>query len=529
MDDELDPQADAFGIDLTPVDPVQLAWCELSDLGNAERLKAITAGRLAFVDGWGWIAYDDTRWSAEHGERLAALYAHQVAKGMRAQIDALISIPDKELPEWCSADMRDDRVLNLRKWSVKSGDAGRTTAMLQQASHLLSVPREAFDREPFALNVRNGTLRIWREGPDKRVRFRLDPHDPADRITRVCAVVWDPAAECPKWNSHIETALPIERVRLFFQDVIGYSFTGSTREQMAFFCQGRGGDGKSTALNTLRNMADSYGLTADVKSFLEEGNAKSGSEATPDIFRMQGDTRFISTAEPKRGQALAESRMKALTGGGRLASREPYGRKLVEFVPRGKLLLECNSKPRISGDDDGIWRRIIVIMFPHQFKGKGLIKGYEEQLVREWPGILNWVLAGMARWIERGQLDVPPEVIEAVEDYRRAANPFGEWFAERVDVSDPLAKQASSDFYADYKAWCDRNSVGDREILSTTKFGIALGDRQLLKWKGGDGRVMRRGGRIRPGEGASGTAASGTPAGDQQAPSEWGEDDDWPV
>lgn len=532
---------DDGAIDMTPADPARLAWLEQNDIGNAKRLQALAGDRLLFVPQWGWVAYDSRCWSTEQGEHLANLAAHDVAEHLREEVRALAEIPDDKLPEWCSPDMRDDRLMMLRKFAVKSGDASRTAAMLVQAQHLLAADVETFDREELTLNAANGTIRVVRDSDSGKVRFRLDPHDPRDRITKATkaaflpapkwkhGALWDPAtldekAACPVFSDHLDKAMPRAAVRAFLQEVLGYSFTGSTQEQMAFFHQGRGGDGKSTALqHGILNMAGGYGMKVDVKSFLD-GPDKSAADASPDMFRLMGDVRFICMEEPKRGKALDEGKMKAFTGGGRMTAREPYGRKIVEFEPRGKLGMECNAKPRIPGADDGIWRRIVVIPWPHQFKGSAIDKTMKYKLREEADGILLWVLAGMARWLERGRLEPPAEVLEAVEDYRKSANPFSEWFAERVDTSDPLAVELSTRLYDDYKRWCEENSVSDREILSSTKFGIVLGDMQLIKWKGGDGKVRRRGCQLRadmplaPGDGDR-----GLPPG--QAKSIWGEED----
>lgn len=514
---------------MTVSDPLAMAWLEMNDHGNAKRLEIEVGGKLVWVREWGWVAYDGRRWSVEDGERLAMLAAQRVPDGIRAAIDALEAIDDKELHgrigAWCTPNLREERMIKLHTWATKSGDYNRTVAMLNQAKSLLTANKEVFDREPFALNVLNGTLRVVREKVDDvtHVRFRLDGHDPMDHFTRCCEVDYDPEAVAPLWVGHIGKILPIEPVRDFFQEAIGYGFTGSQREQLFFILQGRGGDGKSTAMDTLRDMAGTYGQTADVKCFLQ-GPERSGADASPDLFRMQGDTRLICTSEPKRGQALDESRIKAMTGGGKLAARNLHGKEIVEFEPKGKGFMECNSKPRIAGDDDGIWRRMVVILFPYQLKKSELRLGFKEELALERTGILNWVLAGMARWIVKGRLIPPAEVVEAVEDYRRSANPFGEWFNERVDISDPLARQASADFYKDYEAWCEANAVADREKLSSTKFGLMLGDRQLIKWKGGDGRVWRRGGRLR----TDNLLAKGSGDPETKAPSPF-DDDDMPL
>lgn len=493
------------GVAMTTVDPLALAWRELSDLGNAERLVARAQGRLVHVREWGWLAYDGARWNAEDGSRLAHLKAHEVARGIRDEIDALAELDDKALPEWCTPDMRAERVINLRKHAVSSGNASKTTAMLAQAAQLDELNRrmDQFDTDPLAINVTNGTLRFRRaeepDGDGRRWRIAFRPHDPADHLTRGMTCAYEPGATAPMWERHMATVLPNPEVRRFFQTVIGYALSGLTIEQCMFMLQGRGGDGKSTTINVIRDLMGGYGVAADVQTFISSGQ-RSGADATPDLVRLAGDTRLVSTSEPKKNQALDEQRIKQFTGGSPIQARANYG-DAFEFKPKGKLFIECNSRPRITGDDDGIWRRIVIILFPHQFKGEAIDKGVEERLAREGPGILNWMLDGLMDWLEAGRLIQPQAVIEAVEEYRRAANPFGEWMAARCDTSDPLALTLSADLYADYKQWCEQESVGDREVLSSTAFGRALGDRQILLGpKDRSGKKRRRGVRLLTGE-----------------------------
>ena len=518
-------------VEIRVSDPAATAWLELNDLGNAERLKARADGRLCWVPEWGWMAYDGQRWSARDGERLANLLAHEVARSLRDEMEVLAQYADDRSAlqakwSWCTKDMAEDRITAIGKWMIQSGNANKTGAMLAQAKNLLTVSTDRFDREPFALNLQNGTLRMQeRDGlGGKEIGFRLSPHDPSDHFTRVCEVAYDPDALAPKWRGHLDKVLPIKEVRDFYQEAVGYGFSGITIEQLVFFLQGKGGDGKSTCQITLRNMAGDYGQSPDVKTFLE-GPDRNGSEASPDLFRLQGDTRFISTSEPKRSKALAEDRIKALTGDGRISARTLNSPLIVEFEPKGKLFLECNSKPRISGDDDGIWRRVIVIPFPVQISKAERVLGFHGQLREEFAGILNWVLEGWARWRVRGHLSPPQEILDAVEDYRRSANPFGEWFNARVDVSDPAAVTPSAELFADYKAWCEANDVGEREVMGSTPFGRALGDRQIIK-KGLDskGRVLRRGGKLRA---AGEVGTFGVTAGSV----DWSEDDGdaWPL
>ena len=70
---------------LTPPDPERLAWYEMNDLGNAERLKARSGGLLLFVRNKGWIAWDGRRWSLEDGERRLGRSGARSRRGCRRE------------------------------------------------------------------------------------------------------------------------------------------------------------------------------------------------------------------------------------------------------------------------------------------------------------------------------------------------------------------------------------------------------------------------------------------------------------
>ena len=504
---------------MVTVDPLALCWREMSDLGNAERLEVRAGGKLVHVREWGWVAYNGIRWSAEDGQRLAMLKTHEVARGIRDEIAALSEIPDEELRtrfgEWCTTERRQDRVINLHKHAVQSGNASKATAMLAQAATLDELNRrmDDFDSDLLVVNTANRTLRFRRtkDAPEGRRWHIVEaPHDPADLLTRAMTCDYDTKAEAPGWHKHLETVLPDPAVRAYFQQVIGYALSGLTVEQCMFMLQGKGGDGKSTTMNILRELMGGYGVAADVQTFMAAGQ-RSGADATPDLVRLAGDTRLVCTQEPKRGSAIDEQRIKQFTGGSPIQARANYG-DAFEFKARGKLFMECNSRPRISGDDDGIWRRIVIILFPHQFKGAAIDKGVEDRLLAEGPGFLNWMLEGLRLWLEAGRLVQPPSVAEAVEEYRRSANPFGEWMAARVDTSDPNVLTLSSSLYNDYKSWCEAEGVSDRELMNSTAFGRALGDRQILLGpKDGKGLKRRRGARLRDTDAPVSSAADTAP------------------
>lgn len=526
----------AFGQLPAAPSPQELMFYELNDLGNAKRLIRLAGAqfgdhdevdlrgaRLLYLRDHGWIAFDGVRWDLARGPALARKLAHRVAEGLWAQAaafarsrsgkanaageageaaadDARSEAEKREAALDAQAvkvkpkkDRQDPAIADFYEFARSSGNAGRTNALLQQAESYLLVELEAFDHDPLAFNVRNGTLRFAKVSGGWEMRFSA-AHDPADRITRVMEVDYDPKATAPRWNKAIAAWQPAAPMRDFLARISGYGATGDTSEQAFFIYQGLGGDGKSTFIGALRRIMGDYAATADVKTFLDTGQ-RSGSDASSDVARLAGETRMVCTAEPPRGAKLNEAMIKSFTGGAPLPARR-LRQEQFEFQPKGKVFLECNTRPVIKGDDEGIWRRVFIVLWEVRVSARDRIKDYDRILAtEEGPGILNWLLAGVGDWLEQG-LDPPRRVSEALNDYRKGSSPFGEWLAECV-VVDREARTPASDFFKSYKDWLEAQD-SDAKPMSQRAFGTALGERQILRdGKNAAGNIMRRGARLK--------------------------------
>jgi putative DNA primase/helicase len=471
--------------------PEELGKYELNDFGNAMRLVRHVGGEIDGATGEislgaaillyqrevGWVGWNGKTWDLKLGQRLAERTAHKVVQELPRQKLAMMA-------EGLSAKEVDTFIRG-------AGNAGRISAMLQVAEAYLQVDLEVFDTAELALTVRNGTLRFARTAGGG-MDHRCDAHDPRDRITRLADVEYDPAAKAPLWEASMASWQPDPEMRAYLQRAVGYMATGYTHEQAFWIFQGKGRDGKSTMVGALRELLGGYADVADVRTFLDVSQ-RGGADASPDLARLAGDCRMISVAEPPRGAKLAEAMIKSFTGGAPILARR-LRQDLFSFMPRPKVFMECNSRPVIKGDDEGIWRRIHLVMFEHQVGVADVDRELGRKLRAEYPGILNWVIDGVAAWLERG-LDPPQRVKDALEDYRKGSSPFGEWFAERL-VLEPGAKTVAADLFADFKVWCEDQGI--ERIMSQTAFGNALADRQVIRaGMNGQGKVMRSGARLK--------------------------------
>jgi putative DNA primase/helicase len=521
--------ADGFAYSAAP-SPEELARFDLNDYGNAMRLIRLvggeidaagdidlTAATLLYLREIGWIGWNGRHWDQKLGQRLAERTAHKVAQGLVGQAPHLIANGfDKKLV-----------------WSFvrSAGNAGAIAAMLKVAESYLQVDLEEFDREPLWFTVLNGTLKFRREAGDG-LKITLAKHDPRDRITRMAQVDYDPEAKAKVWDAKLAYWQPDPGMRGYLQRLSGYALTGYTHEQVFVVFQGKGGDGKSTFMNVLRELFGAYGDVADVRTFLDTGQ-RGGAEASPDLARLAGDCRLVSVAEPPRGAKLNEAMIKSFTGGQPIVARR-LRQDLFSFLPKPKVFMEANSRPVIRGDDEGIWRRVRLILWEHQLAKSEMDPTLPQKLRAEFSGILNWLVQGVGDWLAEG-LAEPERVRAAMDDYRKGSSPFGEWFLDCI-VQDADVKTPAAHFFNSYKEWCDEQAI--EKPMSQRAFGDALADRQIIRaGKDSAGRVLRMGARLRakdeplapapasPAATAGGSGAGGSRGSEDFDPSDYGFED----
>lgn len=467
----------------TPCDPLDLAWHDRSDLGNAHRLRDRFGQLLLHVDGAGWHVWDKARWQRESGEALARLHCYAVAERIRDEVEALA--------EWAVAEdaaegvkPKDSIRLKFVKahngWAVQSGNAARTDAMLKQAVPFMLRQARDMDARPYLFNTVGGTLDLdgedlgdpdVAEGADYAIVER--GFDPADLLTRQAPTLYDPKAECPRFLTFLAEIQPDAAVRRFLQAWFGYCLTGKMDEQALLICHGIGANGKSTLLEVLHAVLGDYAATVDIATFLANDKRRGG-DATPDLARLPG-VRLAIASEPAAGDRLNETVIKTITGGEKILARHLF-RDLIEFDPTFKIVLSCNQKPSIRGQDKGIWRRIRMLHFPVSFDRDRIDRGLKDKLLAEASGILNWMLDGYRIYREEG-VRVPDAVRDETDQYRTESDPIGE-FVRLWTFRDKGQWVQATELYKAYQSWCRINA---HDPGSQTMFGRRMADRGYRK------------------------------------------------
>jgi putative DNA primase/helicase len=403
----------------------------ITDIDNARRFKIEHGEGARYVYPWRrWHIYDDQRWRADD-VGMATRLAHRVADTLLAE--ALAEGSKQYLKE--ALRVRDDH---------------RLRGMLAQAQALLAALPEDFDRDPWLLNVANGTLDL-RTGT-------LREHDRDDYLSKVAPVAYDPSAECPIFMQFLAGVFRGDAALIeFVQRAVGYTLTGDTRERVLFILHGEGRNGKSTLLEVLSAALGDYATRTPTKTLL----AKRGDDAIPnDVAALKG-MRLVTASETEEGKRLAEALIKDLTGGDTISARFMRA-EWFTFKPEFKLWLATNHKPAIRDGDDALWDRIRLIPFKVRFfelndpsapvDAPQIDKALRERLLAELPGILRWAIEGCLAWQQSGL--VAPEAIKvAIGEYREEADHVRTFIDEWCTLGDKLFADNNA-LYPVYTSWC---------------------------------------------------------------------------
>jgi putative DNA primase/helicase len=390
----------------------------LTELGNAERIAYEYGHVIKYVSDMGWLIWDGKRWKIDTKKEIERI----TAKVLRS----LYKSEDEAETKW--ARMCERR--NIRMNSIKD------------LMPLLPGEREEFDQYKYLLNVENGIVDL-KTG-------KLQSHDRELGLTKITNVSFDEKAKCPEWLSFLDQIFQGDKELIeYMQRLIGYSLTGEITEQIMVFLIGGGSNGKSTFINTIKDLMGEYGKQAKSDTFIK----KKETGANNDIARLVG-ARFVSAIESEDGEQLSESFVKQITGGEPVLARF-LRQEYFEFIPEFKVFFTTNHKPVIKGVDEGIWRRIRLIPFNLQLPKEKRDKKLPEKLSLEMPGILNWVIEGCLKWQQSG-LNDPAIVMKATGDYKEEMDILGPFIYECCFINGSQKIEAK-ELYEVYSNWCFKN------------------------------------------------------------------------
>jgi putative DNA primase/helicase len=397
---------------------------EYADDALARRFTEQYGNDLRYTAAWGrWSLWDGTCWRPDE-----SLYVIDLARTL------------------CRTAARAEKPQAALR--ISSAQTIAAVERLARADRRHAATVDQWNSDPWLLNTPGGVVDL-RTG-------KLRPATREDYMTKITAVV--PGGSCPLWLLFLARITGgSEELQRFLQRMCGYALTGATHEDALFFLYGIGANGKSKFLSAISGLMGDYAKTAPIESFLA-----SKSEHHPtDLAGLQG-ARLVTAIETEDGRRWAESKIKALTGGDRIAARF-MRQDYFEFTPQFKLVIAGNHKPGLRTVDEAMRRRLNLVPFTVTIPVAERDLELGEKLRKEWGGILQWMIEGCLAWQAEG-LNAPKAVSEATARYLAGEDVLARWIEERCELQ-AARWTPGAELFNDFRQW----GVANGEFVGSQK------------------------------------------------------------
>ena len=409
---------------------------DMTDSGNAQRMLDAFGGTIHYI-------YSRKKWMYWTGK------VWQLDE--TGEIKKLADMIVEKLKEEAAYEQDEKTREKKLKFASRTANSTGKTAMVTETQHLEGIPlmQDDFDYCLDLLNCQNGIIDLS--------NGELTEHDSEKLMSKICICECetDSYEKPERWTQFIDEVTNGDKdLARYLQKCVGYSLTGSIKEQCAFFLYGLGNNGKSTFLDVISDILGTYAMNVQPETLMMKKYGDNG--AGTQIARLRS-ARMVTVEEPTEGVRLNEGLLKQLTGGGKLTCRFLYGDEF-EYVPEFKLWVATNHKPVIQGTDFGIWRRIRLIPFEVNIPADKVDKQLKHKLLGEKSKILRWAVDGAILYHQEG-LEPPECVLESTAEYKAEMDLVATFMEAcvQIDYTSP-ERIPANEIYAIYTSWARENN-----------------------------------------------------------------------
>ena len=328
----------------------------------------------------------------------------------------------------------------------------------------INISVDDLDSDRMTLNVLNGAFVFQWDGT---ITFRN--HLRSDLCTQYAPVKADFAAECPLFQKFLdEMCVGDKELAAMFQEFFGLCLTGIVIRQFLIL-EGGGLDGKGTLTRiitrVLGNDADGYTLMPNFKIFTQHRDEGHGGTARSDVKQLRGKRLVVASEAKPKNTELNMQFLKQLTGKDDVNTRGNYDRDQTVFSPVCKIALLVNHPPKIADDSKAARDRAKLVKCLLTLPEDKVDHELEDRIVSaEASGILNWMLAGLQRCLQRyaakrgSLLSLTQKVDKDSLLFHDDQNPMSKFVGQTL-VMDAARMTLPSEVYARYLKYAAQHDL----------------------------------------------------------------------
>lgn len=300
---------------------------------------------------------------------------------------------------------------------------------------------------------------------------------------------YNPDEQPNVWTDYFLDAVLDPQCQKVLQEFMGAIFIDRRKVKIEkmLILYGAGSNGKSVIQSTLIGL-----LGEENVKTLAISDLISGSERKQNIASINGKRlNYCSEIQTKEFGQNADA-LKALISG------EPFEVRLVyinNFTARNIPLLMANANriPYIKDFSHGLARRLIILPFENVIEEQNQNKQLAKELQKEYPAILNWILAGRQRLINNGyQFSLTQDMQEFVTDKMAESSSVLSFMKAKdynrsiLDLEHEVRWLEAQKLYYAYVAWCAQEGMTPDSLK---KFGTILTEAGFAKRRTPEGNL----------------------------------------
>lgn len=359
---------------------------------------------------------------------------------------------------------------SLKKHASQSLNCFAIKNLLDMAKANAIISYSEFDNKPYLLNVQNGIVNL----KTGRLKKYVEDYYPL----RQCNAFYteNTNLKAPVFEKFLNDIFQNNRELIdYIQVILGYAITGEKKEECFFIFKGSGGNGKSKLIDILRYVLGDYTTRVPIQSFLSSSGSRSAGRANPELIELN-KRRLCFASEFKETDVLNDALIKSITGDSTLSARQLYGNQ-IELNLDVKLFIDTNVMPLIDNFDYSMERRVIVIPFNKEFKGKDRDLDLLNKLKREKTAILKWLVEGAVKYYKDG-LPEMPDIVSKESRLLSDSIETVDLFLKDCVIREAGTTVLGNDLYDLYKKYCYSSFM---DAVSRQKFSQKMAKNGVKK------------------------------------------------
>ena len=290
------------------------------------------------------------------------------------------------------------------------------------------------------INMLNGTFEI---SPTQQ---KLREYQREDFLTYQLPFEYNEQAKAPVFEKYLNEVLPDKEAQKVLGEFLGYVFIspGTLKLEKALLLYGTGANGKSVFFDIVNALLDEQNIS----------NYSLQSITKIDGYqRAELANKLLNYSSEINGNIEAQI-FKQLASGEKVEARQIYGKPFI-FIPKVKLIFNCNELPKDVEHTDAYFRRFLIIPFtisiPNEKQDKELAK---KIIANELSGVFNWVLQGLNRLLTNKRFTECEAINKQLEQYKKVTDNVALFLEETGYRKSSTEYVTSKDLYIEYRTFC---------------------------------------------------------------------------